>query len=70
MNKLSFAIVILIVAAFIALDVRAQVAPPATKGKCYPNFMENCVSACQKGGGVTSGCPKWCASEMAIRGCK
>ena len=53
-----------------AFSARAQVAPPATKGKCYPNFMQECVSACQKGGGVTSGCPKWCANEQAVRGCK
>ena len=69
MNKLSFAIIILLLAAFVAFDVLAQAMPPATKGKCYPNFMANCMSACQKGGG-TSKCSNWCANEQAVRGCK
>jgi hypothetical protein len=69
MKVLLIGAAVFLLAGFAGSDVRAQAAPPATKGKCYPNFVENCIKECVKGGGGVAGCPKWCESQKVARKC-
>jgi hypothetical protein len=70
MKSILFGAAVFMLAGFAGSEARAQGMPPATKGKCYPNFIEECIKACIKGGGVTTGCPTWCANQKVVRGCK
>ena len=69
MKSIWFGAVVFVLAGFVSSDARAQSKPPTTGGKCYPNFMNECIKACTKGGGQAAGCYTWCGNEKVVRKC-